>query len=185
MATSGPRLFHIFKLVILDKRELRLSDGSGKFQERFGLASSEPISVFKGWIILIGQPWVMCTLLNQSLWLRRWSALIGQVWVMCSSMEPEALLVPYNPQGWDWISIEWWTVSLKGMTNMSFAQNIYFFLDWKIAINNGESVFSADSKLKLNSPALFPERQCESILNTQTQFRHMDSNEKVRYILNK
>lgn len=163
MATSGgPRLFPIFKLVILDKRELRLSDGSGEFQEGFGLASPEPISAFKGWNVLIGQAWVMCT-----------------------SMEPEALVVPCNPQGWDWISTEWWTVSLKGLTNMSFAQNIYFLLDRKIAMNNGESVFSADSKLKLNSPALFPERQCESILNTQTQFRHMDSNEKVRYIVNK
>lgn len=65
MATSGPRLFHIFKLVILDKQELRLSDGSGKFQEGFGLASPEPISVFKGWNVLIGQAWVMGTLLNQ------------------------------------------------------------------------------------------------------------------------
>lgn len=77
MATSGgPRLFPIFKLVILDKRELRLSDGSGEFQEGFGLASPEPISAFKGWNVLIGQAWVMCT-----------------------SMEPEALVVPCNPQG--------------------------------------------------------------------------------------
>lgn len=44
---EAPRLFHIFQLVISEEGEHRLSDGLEKFQEWFGLASQEPVSIVK------------------------------------------------------------------------------------------------------------------------------------------
>lgn len=55
VTTSGPRLFHTFKLIILDKREHSLSDGSGKFQEGVSLASPEPIAIVKRCVFLLAR----------------------------------------------------------------------------------------------------------------------------------